>query len=104
MPFEGASWRRLFGVGWKGHGIEDLVELRPHVVPLGALDVAEGAFLAGPDLGGGRLGLVVVEVEVAPAVRGGEPLRVLHRDVSAVELAGEEAASGRLIRRPVGMI
>ena len=84
-----SSVRIQFAGGWRGHLIQYLIELRPHVVAFRALYVAEGALGSRPCAGCLRFRLVVVKVEVPPTISRCEAFRVLYGDVRAIERAGE---------------
>src|SRR5262252_6658580 len=73
------------------HLVEQRVELRPYVIPFRTCNVAVGAFLDRPDFGSGRLGLMVVEVVIAPAIGSLISLGVLHSHIRSVEGAREES-------------
>src|SRR5262249_17187213 len=71
--------------------VEQGVELRPDVIAFRTCNVAVGAFLDRPHFGGGRLGFMVVEVVIAPAIRSLISLGVLDGHIRPVEGAREES-------------
>ena len=52
---------------WEGNLVQYPVELRPHLVSLGAGDMAKRAFRFIFDLGGRSLRLVMIEIEEPPS-------------------------------------
>src|SRR5215813_4566907 len=95
---------RSSGLATLGEGdlVQYAVELRPHLVSLGAPDVAKCAFRFCLDLGGRSLRLVMIEIEVTPAASVGKALRVLDGHIGSVESAGEITPPRRLVREPSG--
>src|SRR6185437_12885733 len=82
----------LYGLaGRHRHLVEQRVELRPYVIAFRTSNVAVSAFLDRPNTGGGRLGFIVMEVVIAPAVGCLISLGVLDSHIRAVEGAREES-------------
>src|SRR4030095_11258839 len=99
------SWSSL--LSWLFESVVQLtIELRPHVVLLGACYMAERAFRLRLHLGRRCLRLAVIEVVVSPSIGFCVSLGVLDGHVGAVHGAGEIASPRRLlhglIREPLG--